>query len=538
MTRVATMTALLLLAAPLAVHAQNEVTADRVNTWTFMVEEQEYEVRPATPTYSGDTGLFHLSSAYILPRGKVSFSAFRDNLDRDPKDEDISIHGLSAAFGLVRRVELFASFGLQNRLDADALDQPGFVNEFPFVSTPWETGVGDLKAGLKVSLLDDRRGDPFAVALRAHVKIPTADEQKGLGTGKVSAGGDLIVSRSLGTFGALHASVGYLVHADPDGLNLGNAVLWGAGIDVGAAWLHAQAEVLGANYGSAAFKQTNPIDLVVGPVLVIKPGIFFRPALSWNLRFDDRGLGSSSRSWTGRHFSIGFHPGAAGRRVASAAATAILPRLENHPPVVTCATERASAPPGVSVGVVASGSDPDGDPLQYTWGASAGTIVGSGARVNLDTTGAAAPSTITITVRVSDGRGGAAAGNCSLRVERAEQALQAVTCTSGGFPRNRARLNNVDKACLDDVATRLRREPRSLVTIVGHADIGERYPEVISRKRAEATKDYLVKERGIDGSRITVRGAADTRPLDSSRRPSPQNRRVELFFASEPGATP
>jgi hypothetical protein len=73
---------------------------------------------------------------------------------------------------------------------------------------------------------------------------------------------------------------------------------------------------------------------------------------------------------------------------------------------------------------------------------------------------------------------------------------EAVTCTSGGFPRNLARLNNVDKACLDDVASKLRQDPRSRVVIVGHADSSERYPEVIGRKRAEAVKAYLVKERG------------------------------------------
>ena len=43
-----------------------------------------------TLAYDGDTGLFHLSSAYTLPKGKLAISLFRDNLDRDPKDVDIS----------------------------------------------------------------------------------------------------------------------------------------------------------------------------------------------------------------------------------------------------------------------------------------------------------------------------------------------------------------------------------------------------------------------------------------------------------------
>ena len=49
---------------------------------------------------------------------------------------------------------------------------------------------------------------------------------------------------------------------------------------------------------------------------------------------------------------------------------------------------------------------------------------------------------------------------------------ETITCISGGFPANLARLNNVDKACLDDVASRLRQDPRSRVVIVGHADSG------------------------------------------------------------------
>ena len=48
-------------------------------------------MRLATPSYEGDTGLFRLSSAYVLPKGKAAFSLFRDNYDRDPKGIDFSI---------------------------------------------------------------------------------------------------------------------------------------------------------------------------------------------------------------------------------------------------------------------------------------------------------------------------------------------------------------------------------------------------------------------------------------------------------------
>src|SRR5262245_26986316 len=93
------------------------ITKEEVKTWTMEIEGKEYEVHPATPTYEGTTGLFHMPSAYTLPKSKFSFSLFRDNLDRDPKDEDISIHGLSIGYGISSRLELYGNFGLQNRLD-------------------------------------------------------------------------------------------------------------------------------------------------------------------------------------------------------------------------------------------------------------------------------------------------------------------------------------------------------------------------------------------------------------------------------------
>ena len=72
---------------------------------------------------------------------------------------------------------------------------------------------------------------------------------------------------------------------------------------------------------------------------------------------------------------------------------------------------------------------------------------------------------------------------------------------------------------------RLRQDPRSRVIVVGHADNGERFPEVHRPQRAEAVKDYLVKERGIEESRITTRSAAATKPArhrHRRRRPRPQ----------------
>jgi outer membrane protein OmpA-like peptidoglycan-associated protein len=206
---------------------------------------------------------------------------------------------------------------------------------------------------------------------------------------------------------------------------------------------------------------------------------------------------------------------------------------------VSCEIERTTILPGESVRVRATASDPDGDPLTYEWSASAGRVSGTGATASFDSTGMTPPASATVTVRVSDGRGGTASSDCPVRMNAPQRAApEAVTCTSGGFPRNLARLNNVDKACLDDVASRLRTDPRARVIVVGHADSQERYPDVIARKRAEAVKDYLVKERGVEESRITTRSAGATRPLDSGTDAAAhaRNRRVDVIFVPE-GAT-
>src|SRR4029078_6756944 len=74
----------------------HHMTVERANvkTWVITGAGREWEAHPATAAYDGTTGLFHMPTAYTLPKGKFSFQLFRDNLDRDPKDEDISIHGV------------------------------------------------------------------------------------------------------------------------------------------------------------------------------------------------------------------------------------------------------------------------------------------------------------------------------------------------------------------------------------------------------------------------------------------------------------
>src|SRR5262245_9422823 len=466
-----------------ATQPEGTITREESKTGVMTVGGKEYEIHPATPTFGGDTGLFDLPSAYTLPKGKVSVSAFRWNFDRDPKDLDISIHGLTLAYGATSRLQLYGSVGLQNRIDADALFQPGFVNDYPLVSTGWETGLGDIRVGAKYKILDDYRGQGVGLALRGDVKLPTADEGKGLGTGKTSGGAALILSKRVGYGADLHAAIGYQLNGDPDGVGIGNAFRWGVGFNVPALRkVQLQAELTGASYNGADFEQTKPLDLVVGPVLWIK-GFFIRPALSWNLNFDDRGLNSGSASSMGRCISIGYHPGFPAREIA--VPPPLQPAPSNRPPTASCQAANASVLAGETLRWHATASDPDGDSLRYAWTVSNGRISGEGPDATSDTTGITAAS-VTATVTVDDGRGGSVQARCTAEVGGpARPTPQTVSCTSSGFPRNLARLNNVDKACLDDIASRMRQDPRSTLVLKGYADRTELHPDVLARKRAE-----------------------------------------------------
>jgi outer membrane protein OmpA-like peptidoglycan-associated protein len=537
-----------LLAVALPVRAEDatcSVKPEEVKTWTATIDGKEYAVRPATPAYEGDTGLFHLSSAYTLPKGKASFSLFRDNLDRDPKDIDFSIHGLSIGYGATDKLEIFGNIGLQNRVNTDERGQRGFFNDLPFAgasltSPGWQTGVGDIKLGAKYKFMDDYLGDSVGLALKGVVKLPTADEAKGLGTGKVSGAADLILSKSLNRNADIHASIGYEINSDPDLVKIGNAFKWGVGLNLPSCRIfQLQAELTGKSYSGAAFDQTSPIDFIVGPVFWIKPGIFIRPALSVNMNFDARGAGDGFVTKRGRQISVGYHPGTPCCEVVAPPPPP--PPPANHPPTVACEVEKSKLQPGETVKCRAQASDPDGDPLTYEWSASNGRVTGSGSEATYDSAGVPAGTDATVTVRVSDGRGGTAESRCRVSVAAPERKPEATTlCTSSGFPRNLARLNNVDKACLDDVASRLKQDPRARVVIVGHADSKERYPEVIARKRAEAIKSYLVKERGVEDARLTVKSAGATRPLDTgtSAAARAKNRRVEVIFVPEGASAP
>jgi hypothetical protein len=70
-------------------------------------------------------------------------------------------------------------------------------------------------------------------------------------------------------------------------------------------------------------------------------------------------------------------------------------------------------------------------------------------------------------------------------------------------------------ACLDDIALNLQRDPEARLVVVGNATTLEKtstnkaYAHNLDVSRALVVKDYFVRDRGINGSRIEVRVGRD-----------------------------
>ena len=86
-----------------------------------------------------------------------------------------------------------------------------------------------------------------------------------------------------------------------------------------------------------------------------------------------------------------------------------------------------------------------------------------------------------------------------------------VTCE---FTPGSARLTNICKAKLDEVALRMKQDPDATAQIIGYADSATGTQSGNQRsadQRAQAVKNYLVTRHGIDPSRITTEGQVTDR---------------------------
>jgi OmpA family len=216
---------------------------------------------------------------------------------------------------------------------------------------------------------------------------------------------------------------------------------------------------------------------------------------------------------------------------ATCAADVAVNKRPNRPPVISCAPERNPIIAGERVNINSTASDPDGDPITYSYSASGGQISGNGPTAVFDSTGLSAGS-YTITCTADDGQGGRTSATTTVDVQQPAPPPQASKVGDCGYTKVGAgRFDNACKRVGDDVALRLKNEPNSRVVIVGYADPKEPHAAKLAQTRADGAKKYL-GEKGIDASRIDTRVGTASTEKGSEK----DNRRVDFIFVPE-GAT-
>jgi outer membrane protein OmpA-like peptidoglycan-associated protein len=203
----------------------------------------------------------------------------------------------------------------------------------------------------------------------------------------------------------------------------------------------------------------------------------------------------------------------------------------NRPPVC-----RLSVAPqgqvGEAVTLDASGSsDPDGNPLTYTWDFGDGTPSTKSDSPRM-THSYARVGNYTAKVTVDDGRGGMCSATAPITV------IQKFVLADKGrkvlFDFNKAVLKPEARAQLEGVLQALKEQPSLQVQVVGHTDgVGsDAYNMKLSQRRAESVADFLIKN-GSRKENLQVDWKGKREPIASNANAEgrAQNRRVEITLS-------
>lgn len=194
-------------------------------------------------------------------------------------------------------------------------------------------------------------------------------------------------------------------------------------------------------------------------------------------------------------------------------------RRPNRNPSVSLSLDKTEVYAGDTVQATATGRDPDNDPLTYAWTVDGQARSERGNAIQVSSSGMGGGGHgVVVTVR--DDRGATATDTKSFAV-REKMVVQVD-----------ARVDNVAKAKLDELALKMQQDARLKAVLTGHTDErgSERARQQAAAKRAEMVKDYLVKQHKIDAGRLETRSAGSSQLVAESKTAEgrKQNRRVEI----------
>jgi outer membrane protein OmpA-like peptidoglycan-associated protein len=431
------------------------------------------------PSVTGESGLFTLFSGETLPKGTWAVSFGFENTDRvldlsgvrdDVRGVDQSAVRLGIGYGITERVELtlgvpYWDLNVSDRL-AGAKDA---------------SGLGNVRLGAKFSVLGDAGADR-RLAIHAFVEPETGDQDV--------AGNDTGFGAGLNW--SLRKWVAGLGYYDPgqDAARFHAAAGYVGQVSDRLEWI---TELAGSFYEDTF---DDAFDLTTGGRLWL--GAAQNVALNFGLRADLAQLSNFDQHCPiGGLLGLAFVPGGRGdfasrsRGRDSSAAAAPAPGAGGSTIGIRPEAARGTSaqPPGVAPSVPAPGAAGTPGAGTAASGAPTGTTAPGAAP-----SGAAAPGAAT----------GKAPGSGVTPAPSAPAAQEEILHFTSGS----ARVSNIAKAKLDEVALKLKQDPTLVAEIIGHADRSGSAAanDRLSEQRAQAAKAYLVSRHGIDGARISTSG--------------------------------
>ncbi len=411
--------------------------------------EQAHKWDPM-PALDGTPGLFTVGTGETLPKHAFDIVAGVNKFSRMPGDITVLQTVPSFGVGITNWFTVFASLDANEHIHVDqpsllslnstnglqylntiyapylpcstAACPPAYVEDFPFASHNGG-GIGEWDLGFKIALRSERRGKPLSLSIRNDFYIPTQTGYSNLlrnevQTGQFNYGIGLEASKTL-----FHRSIlatinwayrftresNYTVTFDgtptPSVLRLADQMPIGVGLLVfpekrfQIVTEYDSLIYIGKGIQNTSFGARDPVDNLMG----------FRVYALKNFAMD-----------VGYRYNMNLTNHQDRNGFVVKLAYSRWPEKPVPPDSVTasCSVEKSSVMEGSndSVAATVTAADASGRPLNYTWTASGGKIIGIGPYVRWDSSGLAA-GTYNLTTRVDNGAGNGASCSSNITVQ-------------------------------------------------------------------------------------------------------------------------
>ena len=243
---------------------------------------------------------------------------------------------------------------------------------------------------------------------------------------------------------------------------------------------------------------------------------------------------ASADAAPGRYtITVNVDDGRGGTASASADVT-VVARPDRPPTVSVCAADPDTLIVGQKANITAAASDPDNDPLTYTYSATAGKVSGTGPQAQFDSAGLA-PGPYAVICHVDDGKGATAESRAEIQVQepppppQQKQLELRLSLHSIYFPTAQPTVHNPSGGLLasqqrtlitlaNDFKQYLTFKPDARLILQGHADPrgGPEYNQALSDRRVQRTKAFLV-QHGVAADHIDTQGLGVEQPMTSGQ---------------------